>query len=36
VQQVIAAGFKGADVREELSRRRIAAIEEGLIGARPA
>lgn len=36
VQQVIAAGFKGSDVREELSRRRIAAIEEGLIGARPA
>lgn len=36
VQQVIAAGFKGAEVREELGRRRIAAIEETLIGARPA
>jgi len=28
VQQVVAAGFKGAEVREELTRRRIAALNE--------
>ncbi|MFH8135370.1 multifunctional CCA addition/repair protein [Pantoea osteomyelitidis] len=33
---VVDAGFKGADVREELTRRRIAAVAEGLITLRPA
>lgn len=33
---VVEAGFKGADVREELTRRRVLALQEGLIDARPA
>ena len=33
---VVDAGFKGADVREELTRRRIAAVAEGLTNLRPA
>lgn len=33
---VVEAGFKGADVREELTRRRVLALQEGLINARPA
>jgi tRNA nucleotidyltransferase (CCA-adding enzyme) len=33
---VVDAGFKGAEVREELTRRRIEALQEGLINARPA
>ncbi|MEB5972826.1 multifunctional CCA addition/repair protein [Pantoea dispersa] len=33
---VVEAGFKGADVREELTRRRVLALQEGLIEARPA
>ena len=33
---VVDAGFKGADVREELTRRRIAAVAEGLTTMRPA
>jgi len=33
---VVEAGFKGADVREELTRRRVLALHEGLIDARPA
>lgn len=33
---VVEAGFKGAAVREELTRRRVLALQEGLIDARPA
>ncbi|MDO6409830.1 multifunctional CCA addition/repair protein [Pantoea phytobeneficialis] len=33
---VIEAGFKGAEVREELTRRRRVAVQEGLIDTRPA
>ncbi|MDU5782235.1 MAG: multifunctional CCA addition/repair protein [Pantoea sp.] len=33
---VIEAGFKGADVREELTRRRIAAVAQGIAEMRPA
>ncbi len=33
---VVEAGFKGAEVREELTRRRVLALQEGLIDARPA
>lgn len=32
---VVEAGFKGAAVREELTRRRIARVQEGLLNARP-
>ncbi|MFT4269834.1 MAG: multifunctional CCA addition/repair protein [Pantoea sp.] len=32
---VIEAGFKGAEVREELTRRRRVAVQEGLIDTRP-
>ncbi|MGP4129497.1 multifunctional CCA addition/repair protein [Pantoea tagorei] len=33
---VIEAGFKGAEVREELTRRRIAAVAQGIAEMRPA
>lgn len=33
---VVEAGFTGAAVREELTRRRVLALQEGLIDARPA
>lgn len=33
---VVEAGFTGAAVREELTRRRVLALQEGLIEARPA
>jgi tRNA nucleotidyltransferase (CCA-adding enzyme) len=33
---VVEAGFKGPEVREELTRRRIKAVQEGLIDTRPA
>ncbi|MDT0178248.1 multifunctional CCA addition/repair protein [Enterobacter sp. BRE11] len=33
---VIEAGFKGAEVREELTRRRIAAVAQGIAVMRPA
>ncbi|HAK36224.1 MAG TPA: multifunctional CCA addition/repair protein [Pantoea sp.] len=33
---VIEAGFKGADVREELTRRRIVAVAQGIAEMRPA
>lgn len=33
---VVEAGFKGMEVREELTRRRIIAVQKGLIDARPA
>lgn len=33
---VIEAGFKGIEVREELTRRRIAAVAEGMTTSRPA
>ena len=35
-KEVVAAGFKGAEVREELTRRRIAVLQAELINARPA
>lgn len=35
-KDVIAAGFKGSDVREELTRRRVTSVQEGLINVRPA
>lgn len=35
-KDVIAAGFKGSDVREELTRRRVISVQEGLINVRPA
>lgn len=35
-QEVIAAGFTGAAVREELTRRRIAAVAAGMTETRPA
>ncbi|XXN62754.1 multifunctional CCA addition/repair protein [Enterobacter ludwigii] len=34
-KEVVAAGFKGAEVREELTRRRIAVLQAELINARP-
>jgi tRNA nucleotidyltransferase (CCA-adding enzyme) len=34
-KDVVAAGFKGAEVREELTRRRIAVLQAELINARP-
>ncbi|MDF7648243.1 multifunctional CCA addition/repair protein [Pantoea sp. Acro-805] len=34
-KDVVAAGFKGPAVREELTRRRVIAVQEGLINARP-
>jgi tRNA nucleotidyltransferase (CCA-adding enzyme) len=34
-KDVVAAGFKGAEVREELTRRRIAVLQTELINARP-
>ncbi|WP_215845556.1 multifunctional CCA addition/repair protein [Candidatus Pantoea bituminis] len=33
---VVEAGFKGIEVREELTRRRIAAVAEGITTSRPA
>lgn len=33
---VVEAGFKGIEVREELTRRRIAAVAEGMTTSRPA
>jgi len=33
---VVEAGFKGAEVREELTRRRIAAVAQGIAEMRPA
>ncbi|MEZ3500750.1 multifunctional CCA addition/repair protein [Pantoea sp. KPR_PJ] len=33
---VVEAGFKGAEVREELTRRRIIAVAQGIAGMRPA
>lgn len=33
---IIEAGFKGAEVREELTRRRIAAVAQGIAEMRPA
>jgi tRNA nucleotidyltransferase (CCA-adding enzyme) len=30
VQQVVKAGFQGKDIREELTRRRVLAVEEAL------
>lgn len=35
-KDVVAAGFKGPAVREELTRRRVMAVQEGLINVRPA
>ena len=35
-KDVVAAGFKGAEVREELTRRRVAVLQAELINARPA
>ncbi|WP_343550716.1 multifunctional CCA addition/repair protein [Pantoea sp.] len=35
-KEVVAAGFKGAEVREELTRRRVAILQTELIDARPA
>lgn len=35
-KEVVAAGFKGPAVREELTRRRVMAVQEGLINERPA
>jgi len=35
-KDVVAAGFKGPAVREELTRRRVIAVQEGLINVRPA
>jgi tRNA nucleotidyltransferase (CCA-adding enzyme) len=35
-KDVVAAGFKGSAVREELTRRRVMAVQEGLINVRPA
>ncbi|WP_271460999.1 multifunctional CCA addition/repair protein [Pantoea leporis] len=34
-KDVVAAGFKGAEVREELTRRRVAVLQAQLINARP-
>ena len=34
-KDVVAAGFKGAEVREELTRRRVAVLQAELINARP-
>jgi len=34
-KEVVAAGFKGAEVREELTRRRVAVLQAQLINARP-
>lgn len=34
-KNVVAAGFKGAEVREELTRRRVAVLQAELINARP-
>ncbi|WP_336769255.1 multifunctional CCA addition/repair protein [Pantoea endophytica] len=34
-KDVVAAGFKGAEVREELTRRRVAVLQTQLINARP-
>ncbi|MGK3124696.1 multifunctional CCA addition/repair protein [Candidatus Pantoea formicae] len=34
-KDVVAAGFKGPAVREELTRRRVIAVQEGLINVRP-
>lgn len=34
-KDVVAAGFKGAEVREELTRRRVAVLQAELIDARP-
>ncbi|UVC28796.1 multifunctional CCA addition/repair protein [Pantoea sp. SOD02] len=34
-KDVVAAGFKGAEVREELTRRRVAVLQSELINARP-
>lgn len=35
-KDVVAAGFKGPAVRKELTRRRVIAVQEGLINVRPA
>lgn len=35
-KEVVAAGFKGPAVREELTRRRVIVVQEGLINVRPA
>ena len=35
-KDVVAAGFKGPAVREELTRRRVMAVQDGLINVRPA
>lgn len=35
-KEVVAAGFKGPAVREELTRRRVIAVQEELINERPA
>lgn len=35
-KEVVAAGFTGLEVREELTRRRVQAVQEGVIDARPA
>ncbi|WP_312179095.1 multifunctional CCA addition/repair protein [Pantoea sp. CTOTU46764] len=35
-KDVVAAGFKGVEVREELTRRRVAVLQAELINARPA
>lgn len=34
-KDVVAAGFKGAEVREELTRRRVAVLQAQLVNARP-
>jgi len=34
-KEVVAAGFKGAEVRKELTRRRVAVLQAQLINARP-
>lgn len=36
VQEVVAAGFTGAEIRNELTRRRVAVLQEKLINPRPA